>query len=167
MTRHHDGSGVVGVDANGQNDRLLTTPSMVTPETFDWSPDGSKLAVINWQTGRRMISVVAADGSLRGQTFDLGDVEPFDFVAWRPPDGAELIFLGHPAGRANARAVYTVGPDGRGLRRLAWNGDQGDPALPRPGKRSFQNPSLSADGSKLRSGTGNRASSPAGTDPFT
>lgn len=127
--------------ADGTIVRSLTNPFIPAPETdwaysLDWSPDGSRLALIE-STGT--FSIVSADGS-GARAIDLGMAA--QIVRWLP-DGRELIFKGVssvPGGFTVG--LYAVGADGSGLRAIV------PPTTPE-GPGDFQAPALSPDGTRI------------------
>jgi len=137
---------VMLLDADGTNLRRLTGTPLLSPEVLDWAPDGAHVAVRHEQDGKLVISIIETSGSGRALTLDLDPMTPFSSVLWRPPDGAELIVVGSLPD-TNEVAIYGVHPDGTGLRQIAMEGDQGDGTWPGARKVSFQDASLSADGS--------------------
>jgi Tol biopolymer transport system component len=96
---------------------LPLTGAIHEVDWYDWSPDDSRLAIYHQIGGAPSISIVAADGSQRIKTMDLGGIEPGDRVDWRPPDGRELMFTGHTAKSPNM-GLYAIAPDGTGLRTV-------------------------------------------------
>jgi Tol biopolymer transport system component len=107
----------------------------------DWSPDGQHLAVLWGVDGAPAISILSIDGS-EPVNLDLGDLSPTEFVAWRPPDGAEIVFAADRNGVA-PRGLYAIRPDGTGLRTIAVSTDLACQDCP------FQEPTLSPDGSQM------------------
>ena len=106
MVAQTDGSGVIP----------LTGP-VDEANWYDWSADGSLLALWHLIDGVPSISIVASDGSGM-RTLDLGDIEPGDRVDWRPTDGHELIFTGHSKTGPPNVGLYAIAPDGTGLRTI-------------------------------------------------
>ncbi len=143
-----DATLLMTAEADGSDIRALTSEPLEGVEWFDWSPDGAWLAVAHTLDGRPSISVVDAHGGGRSRELELGQVEPSSFVTWRPPAGEELIFLAHPGGVKTDLAVYAIRPDGTGLREIAVKRNESDPSLAGPTQVSFQNLSLSPDGSE-------------------
>jgi Tol biopolymer transport system component len=104
----------------------------------DWSPD-SRSVLVSWVVdGERVISILSTDGSGAATTVDIGELEP-EFVAWRPPDGQEIVFTAHDGSGSTDLGLYAVTPDGSGLRTIGVI-EEGD---------SFQMPDLSPDGSVI------------------
>jgi hypothetical protein len=133
------------MDADGTNLRSLTHTPLLAPEVLDWSPDGAHVAVRHEEDGFFVISIIDTSGSGRAVSLDFASVQPFSSVVWRPPDGAELMFVGYPPDGTSV-AIYRIHPDGSGLRQVAVEGNQGDATKPDAGKVSFQDASVSADG---------------------
>jgi Tol biopolymer transport system component len=80
------------VAPDGSGLRAVFGPELV--KAVAWSPSGDRLAVITGERRDRALWIVRADGSQPTGPLDLGGVMPSDEVAWRPPDGAELVFNG-------------------------------------------------------------------------
>ena len=59
------------------------------------------------------------DGGDEKRVLPLGDVEPARYVSWLPPNGDELVFLGHPHGYLDEIGLYRIRPDGTGLTQIA------------------------------------------------
>jgi dipeptidyl aminopeptidase/acylaminoacyl peptidase len=115
------------------------------PDRFDWSPDGRFIASLRDPgSGEPTISIVATQGKRDVRTLDLGGLSPFGWVAWRPPDGREILFTAHPRVGSNEVGVYAVSPDGGPFRIVApptTGAQDGDPA--------YADPELSPDGRTL------------------
>ncbi len=133
-------SSVMLARADGGDIRSATGP-LAGLELFAWSPDGTRLVALHRaESGMPAISIVqrASGGALR--SLSLGYVAPVAWVDWRPPDGRELIFEGHPKFGSNDVGIYAIGPDGTGLHAIA-------PAL--PDGPAYGSPRLSPDGARL------------------
>jgi Tol biopolymer transport system component len=136
---------------------------VVGAETFDWSPDGTRLAVaVDYG---QAVAVVGLDG--RGRRFGFTRV-PVSGLGWLP--GGRRLALAGSYGQ-----IWTVGRDGHGLRRVTREGANvlvgwtplapvRRPAAPLPktervvGRRTLalRAPitSIAADGSRVAFGTG-------------
>ncbi|WP_420125938.1 TolB family protein [Longimicrobium sp.] len=91
-----------------------------------WSPDGARVAFIDWHGGVLKLHVMNADGSnLRVLTTDeVGDglmprVQAIEVNPWSP-DGTRLVFSRHlyNGDGTEQSGMYVVNADGSGLRRL-------------------------------------------------
>jgi Tol biopolymer transport system component len=100
---------------DGSEVLALTPAPLSDPRWADWSPDGSRVLVDHVRAGRRIMSVVATDGSRSVRDLDVGLLSA-ERPMWRPPDGREVVFRGEQDGRA---ALYSIGADGVGLRQIA------------------------------------------------
>ena len=118
-------------------------------DAADDAPDGATMVVLQTIDGHPAISIVATDGST-ARTLDLGGIEPAGWVDWRPTDGKELIFTGHPHAGTLDLGLYAIRADGTGLRTIgAVSTTESDPSSSAPTQLSFQNLNLSPDGSSL------------------
>jgi hypothetical protein len=109
------------------------------------SPDGTKLVLIDAASRPRSMSVLPLVGDAAMRRLDLGNVEPSNYAQWRPPNGEEIVFLGHPGGVATELALYVVRADGTGLRQLFAQRDESAESAS-PTQIPFQNMVLSDDG---------------------
>jgi Tol biopolymer transport system component len=111
-----------GVDPAGANRRVLLPGPSPKARSVAWSPAGGELA---FSTGTG-IYVAAADGSGAPRRVTKAQ------TPGRPsfsPDGSWLTFDGQTGTVHPYRAIYVVGVDGRGLRRLTRGPfDSSDPA---------------------------------------
>jgi dipeptidyl aminopeptidase/acylaminoacyl peptidase len=130
MVARADGSGVVDVASS--------------TDQSDWSPDDSSLTVNHDVDGGPSVSIAQADGT-GIRTLHLGGVQPHHgWAAWRPTDGAELVFIGHPVAASPDIGLYGIAPDGTGLRTIGEvSTTESDTQI------SFQAPVLSPDGSLI------------------
>ena len=106
-----DGPVLFVADDRGQHPLRLGGPFPAI-DAFEWSPDGTQIAVAWRDGGSDVIDLVATDGS--GTTrLDVG----FDAqqVSWRPPDGRSLVFRGRGGAGPD---LWMVRADGTDLRRL-------------------------------------------------
>lgn len=115
----------------------VTDPAMGANDGPRWSPDGSQLvfarqgiAAPGQPEGETLLLVVNADGS------DLRQLVPTDLHGIDPdwsPDGSRIVFVSSVSDSAPidpiviAVDIYTVRPDGSGLRRLTVDGESARP----------------------------------------
>jgi hypothetical protein len=132
MSAHPDGSHV----------RQLSSEQLRGFDRGDWSPNGTQLVVHHTIGGHGSISIMTDEGSGGVRTLALDNVEPTGFVSWLPPNGKELIFVGHPSRAQSDLGLYAIHPDGSGLRQIELKHHES------AGQVSFQDLSLSADGSE-------------------
>ena len=140
------GSLVMAVDPDGRNVRQLNSNvvSGTTTEAFQGSPDGKTLAVISSAQSPATLELLPLDGGDELRVLPLGDIEPARYVSWLPPNGDELVFLGHPHGYLDEIGLYRIRPDGTGLTQLALRGGE---SLPQVSTQiSFQDMTFSDDG---------------------
>ena len=136
---------------------------MLLPDTESTtvSPNETELATILAANEPELgLLSLTDDSGLR--TLDLGGVVPTRYVAWRPPTGDELVFLGHPGGIQTDLGLYVVRPDGTGLRQVALAHGESIDAATNPAQSSFQDLVLSDDG--VTAAYVNRGSKVAGKD---
>ena len=140
------GSVVMGVDPDGRNVRRLNSNvvSGTTTEAFWGSPDGKTLAVISSAQSPATLELLPLDGGDERRVLPLGDVEPARYVSWLPPNGDELVFLGHPHGYLNEIGLYRIRPDGTGLTQIALQRGESLPGVET--QISFQDMTFSDDG---------------------
>ena len=104
-----DRSGIATIRADGSGLRRLTAllshPNRRGPS---WSPDGTRITFAShgWFTSPNRLYVMNADGTNRHR---LTGLEPYD-AAWSP-DGGRIAFT-------TLDALYTIKPDGSGIRLL-------------------------------------------------
>jgi WD40-like Beta Propeller Repeat len=76
-------------NADGSNPHQVAAEPMVNANAV-WAPDSRTIAVVNDVRGVPVLSLVDTEtGSSR--PIDLGDLQPLPDLAFRPPDGAELL----------------------------------------------------------------------------
>jgi Tol biopolymer transport system component len=85
-----------------------------------FSPDGTRIAFNSDLGGIPQVWTVAAEGGWPRPVTALDD--PVHFLHWSP-DGSTIAFTVAPGGGMNEQ-VYTVRPDGTGLRRLTDGGKE-------------------------------------------
>jgi dipeptidyl aminopeptidase/acylaminoacyl peptidase len=84
---------------DGTNPVRVKTPSPLADiESYDFSPDGTELLIVYGNDYPQILIVATEGGAFR----DLGLGTAAVGAAWRPPDGAEILFMG----------VETEGADG-------------------------------------------------------
>jgi Tol biopolymer transport system component len=94
----------------------------VTPQpleainSYAFSPDVQEILVSAGLEEAGAILVAKADGSSI-RPLDVGSLVAIDPI-YRAPDGREVIFVGHAAGRATADGLYAVRADGSDLRPI-------------------------------------------------
>ena len=103
---------VAGID--GSNIRELTGP--VNGNCWsDWSPDGGRIVYrTQLPSGYGLLNVLDVATGV-SSTFDVGSSVRCGGIAWRPPDGQEIVFRGDDGVR---HAVFAIRPDGTGLRQV-------------------------------------------------
>jgi WD40-like Beta Propeller Repeat len=100
-------------DADGSNERPIFDLALVHTESV-WSPDGRTVAVTVEVDHDRRLYLVHVDGS-PATLIDLGDVQPTS-LAWRPPNGAELLVRGRALD--DRQDLYLMNADGTNVRPL-------------------------------------------------
>ena len=121
-------------DADGTHPRPVAGP-LVEQTWGDWSPDGSRFAIVSNVDGATRITIASADGS---GSHVLGVNDVGTSASWLGPDGDELLF-DRDTGRIG---LYVVPADGSAAPRLL------DADLP-PNPDSFQHVAVSLDGSRV------------------
>jgi Tol biopolymer transport system component len=105
---------------DGTDQRQVLSDPLLDADWFEWSPDDHRIAMVNTVSDRRTLTLVDVDkGS--ATDLDLGDLSVDNDVYWLPPDGDRLVFTAHPSRRdvPQARAIYTVRPDGSDLKAVS------------------------------------------------
>jgi Tol biopolymer transport system component len=132
---------------NGSGQIFISTDSEFVND-FDWSWDGSKLllAYVTFNgIGRTGTFVVNADGTVERTA------SPSVGAPRWSPDGTRIAYHSTPG----SPDIYTVNPDGTGVRRLTFDGLSADPVWSPDGRQiAFQHGGaigiMHADGSVLR-----------------
>lgn len=98
-------------DADGQNPQvMLRSPhSIISPA---WSPDGSKLAYVSFESGKPVIYVQTL---ATGQRYTLANFKGNNSAPAWSPDGQQLAVV---LSRDAISQIYTLNADGSGLRRV-------------------------------------------------
>lgn len=105
-------------NADGTEARVLASAAVI--ESADWSPDGTRVAMVSVQDreGPGSLLVASSTGEEPAREIELPVPNVYQ-VYWRPPAGDELILL---AGTDSEFAIYAVRPDGSGFRRISAPG---------------------------------------------
>ena len=129
------GSGLLFVARADGTDLVRITPRPVPVITsYAFSPDGREVLITASPNGPKIL-IAAADGS---QIRELDVGRPATQAAWRPPNGAEILFV--DGSRSNGYAgLYAVSPVGGEVRTIL------EPVI----GRSRDMPKWSSDGSRI------------------
>ena len=130
---------VLVAPADGSTPRIVTS-DLAEIGAIDWSPDGTQFAVLHLVLGHGALSIVDATGKEPIRTLDLGDIDPRDWIAWRPETGGRLFFKGEPRVETGEAAIFAVDEDGSSVGPVT-------PLVPDEGV--YNHPSISADGARL------------------
>ncbi|HEY0038280.1 MAG TPA: hypothetical protein VGB66_16390, partial [Longimicrobium sp.] len=111
---------LTAVNPDGTGARRLSPDPATDPA---WSPDGKRVAFINWKDQNAELYVWSVDGSTRRLTRTEGrrEISP----AWSP-DGTRIVFAGWSSGQ---QELFIINADGSGERQLtsgvgeAWRPD--------------------------------------------
>lgn len=128
---------LVIADADGKHVRTFVWlgPYRGDPQAPSWSPDGQRLVFIGkFMTSKsnaagcecRALYVINADGSGMHRITSLG-LRPGGRPDWSP-DGTSILFRTHPGDDPSGLGanLYTIRPDGTGLRQLTHAGGGGE-----------------------------------------
>jgi Tol biopolymer transport system component len=157
--------------ANGGGQRQLTRGTAVAEEP-SWSPDGKTIVYRSSSNGGRtfdLYTIPAAGGAARNVTRNAAGVGALN-PDWSP-NGNLIVFQRMKNGSGAGTGLYTIRPDGSGLRRLTIGGQ--DPAWSPNGRRIAAVFPDARSGGQLEiytlnaNGTGRRrvTSGPEGTAP--
>ena len=130
---------IVVASADGSDPRVVTS-DLAGVGPIDWSPDGTQFAVLHFALGRSALSIFDATGKEPNRTLDVGDIDPRDWIAWRPEAGGTLFFKGEPHVETGQAGIFAVREDGSNVRPVT-------PLVPDEGV--YMQPSISADGARL------------------
>ena len=106
---------LVGADSDGHNEQtvLAQNEPIMSPA---WSPDGSHLAYVSFETGH---AVVYVQSLYTNQRVVLADFRGSNSAPAWSPDGRQLAVV---LTRDGSSQIYLVRPDGSGLRRITFSG---------------------------------------------
>ncbi|OGS92201.1 MAG: Tol-Pal system beta propeller repeat protein TolB [Gallionellales bacterium GWA2_60_18] len=106
---------LVVADSDGYNEQVILALNepIMSPA---WSPDGSHIAYVSFETGHAVLYVQSL---YTGQRLVLADFRGSNSAPAWSPDGKQLAIV---LTRDGSSQIYLVRPDGSGLRRLTFSG---------------------------------------------
>jgi hypothetical protein len=135
---------VMAADPDGSDVREVSRALAHTTEAVELSPDARHLVAINVVETPARLEVLSLSPDNSKTVLDLDTVVPTSYAQWRPPNGGEIVFLGHPGGVATELGLYAIRPDGSGLRQIAIQ--HGETPVGVATQLSFLNIVMSDDG---------------------
>ncbi len=106
---------LIVADSDGYNEQtvLAQNEPIMSPS---WSPDGSHLAYVSFETGH---AVVFVQSLYTNQRMALADFRGSNSAPAWSPDGKQLAIV---LTRDGSSQIYLIRPDGGGLRRITFSG---------------------------------------------
>src|SRR5450759_3538089 len=106
---------LVVADSDGYNEQIVLAQNepIMSPA---WSPDGSHLVYVSFETGHAVIYVQSL---YTNQRMVLADFPGSNSAPVWSPDGNQLAIV---LTRDGSSQIYLVRPDGNGLRRITFSG---------------------------------------------
>ncbi|HEY0665243.1 MAG TPA: Tol-Pal system beta propeller repeat protein TolB [Gallionella sp.] len=106
---------LVVADSDGYNDQILLAQNepIMSPE---WSPDGSRLAYVSFETGH---AVVYVQSLYARERIVLADFHGSNSAPAWSPDGKQLAIV---LSRNGSSQIYLVNANGSNLRRISFSG---------------------------------------------
>ena len=106
---------LIVADSDGYNEQVVLSQNypIMSPA---WSPDGSHLAYVGFETGH---AVVYVQSLYTGQRKVLADYAGSNSAPAWSPDGRQLAIV---LTRDGSSQIYLVRPDGSGIRRITFSG---------------------------------------------
>lgn len=106
---------LIVADSDGYNEQIVLSQNNLIMSPA-WSPDGSHLAYVSFETGH---AVVFVQSLYTGQRKVLADFDGSNSAPAWSPDGKQLAVV---LTRDGSSQIYLVRPDGSGLRRITFSG---------------------------------------------
>jgi Tol biopolymer transport system component len=126
------------MDADGANLRGVTNEPLENPQSWDWTPDGRSLVVVENADGVSTLRLYDAAGAEPPRTLTSGIA--VDVPSFRPPDGREILFRGQVGSEVG---LFVMNADGSKLRELVTPTASGNLAY------TLREPKYSPDGSQI------------------